>query len=199
VNFLVDTGATNIAMNEIVAGRLGIDFRYSGTPTRVSTASGIAPAHNVTLASVRVGDIELKNIRATVLEGQYPREVLLGMSFLSRVELERKGKLTILRHDGKAAAPPPAGGNKRLHDMRKWTDARQQERADEKRRKAAQKKQDAEKKKRCNTMKHKLARMEQGGVSWYRTEDSGERYYYSEQEVVERMDKLRKSIRKNCR
>jgi len=97
VNFLIDTGATTVAMNAIVAGKLGIDFRYSGTATTVSTASGMAPAYNVKLASVKVGEIELRNIQATILEGGFPLEVLLGMSFLSRVELERKGKLITLR------------------------------------------------------------------------------------------------------
>lgn len=97
VNLLVDTGATTVAINEIVADRLGIDFRYTGTPGRVSTASGIAPAYTVKLDSVKVGDIELRNIRATVLEGAFPQEVLLGMSFLSRVEMERKGNLITLR------------------------------------------------------------------------------------------------------
>jgi aspartyl protease family protein len=97
VNFLVDTGATTVAMNEVVARKLGIDFRYSGTPGTVSTASGIVPAYNIMLTSIKIGSIELRNIQATVLEGGFPLEVLLGMSFLSRVELERKGNLITLR------------------------------------------------------------------------------------------------------
>ena len=97
VNFLIDTGASTVAMNEVVAGKLGIDFRYSGTLTTVATASGIVSAYNVKLGSVKVGDIELRNIQATVLEGGFPLEVLLGMSFLSRLELERKGNLITLR------------------------------------------------------------------------------------------------------
>ena len=97
VNFLVDTGATTVAMNEVVADKLGIDFRYTGTPGTVSTASGLSPAYHVKLDSVRIGDIELRNIQATVLEGAFPQEVLLGMSFLSQLELERKGNLVTLR------------------------------------------------------------------------------------------------------
>ena len=97
VQFLIDTGASTVAMNEIVADKLGIDFRYSGTPTSVATASGIVPAYNVMLRSVKVGDIELKNIEATILEGGFPLKVLLGMSFLSQLELERKGNLITLR------------------------------------------------------------------------------------------------------
>lgn len=99
VNFLLDTGATSVAMNEVIASKLGIDFRYSGNPTTVSTASGMAAAHSITLGSVKIGDIELKNIDATVIEGGFPTEVLLGMSFLSQVEIERKGnKIKLVRN-----------------------------------------------------------------------------------------------------
>ena len=93
VNFLVDTGATSVAMNEVIAKKLGIDFRYSGEPTTVSTASGMALAHNVKLDSVKIGELELNNVDALVLEGGFPIEVLLGMSFLSQVEIERKGNV----------------------------------------------------------------------------------------------------------
>ncbi len=97
VNFLVDTGASTVAMNEKVARKLGIDFRYSGTPSTVATASGVVPAYSIRLDSVKVGEIELNNVPATVIEGDFPLEVLLGMSFLSRLEMERKGKLITLR------------------------------------------------------------------------------------------------------
>ncbi|HHO67540.1 MAG TPA: TIGR02281 family clan AA aspartic protease [Gammaproteobacteria bacterium] len=97
VDFVVDTGATTVAMNERVAGRLGIDFRYTGTPVTVTTASGVVGAYSVRLDAVRVGEIELRNVQATVVEGGYPLQVLLGMSFLSRVEMQRKGKLITLR------------------------------------------------------------------------------------------------------
>jgi len=90
-HFLVDTGATTIAINEVIARKLGIDFRYSGTPITVSTASGMAKAYSVKLDSVKVGQIEIRNVDAIVLEGRFPTEVLLGMSFLSKVEMERKG------------------------------------------------------------------------------------------------------------
>ncbi len=69
----------------------------TASPGTVSTASGLSPAYHVKLDSVRIGDIELRNIQATVLEGAFPQEVLLGMSFLSQLELERKGNLVTLR------------------------------------------------------------------------------------------------------
>lgn len=198
VHFLVDTGATTVAMNEHVANKLGIDFRYSGTPTQVATASGIARAHTITLDSVRVGDIEIKNVRASVLEGSYPREVLLGMTFLSKVELKRKGKLITLRRSGYKAAPP-VRKNERVKNMRKWADARQKERAEKARKKAELKKQKAEKNKRCNKLKNDLADMERGGVSWYHLDAAGERQYYSDQEVEDQKNTLRQTIKKHCR
>jgi len=45
---------------------------------------------------VRVGEIELENVPAVVLEGDLPRQVLLGMSFLRRVDMEKKGGLLLL-------------------------------------------------------------------------------------------------------
>ncbi len=85
VQFLVDTGASAVAMNEGQARRLGIDYRVSGQPMRVSTASGTAAAWRITLNSVKVGAIEVLGVEAVVIQGDAPTEVLLGMSFLNRV------------------------------------------------------------------------------------------------------------------
>lgn len=97
VNFLVDTGATLVAMNAVEAKRLGIDFRVTGQPSMTSTASGVAPAYQIKLNRVRVGDIELRDIDALVLDGANPTEVLLGMSFLNRLEIQHSGKMMELR------------------------------------------------------------------------------------------------------
>ena len=97
VDFLVDTGATWIAMNANQARILGINFRYIGKRGSVSTANGIVPVYRVILVKVRVGEIELKNVAAGVLEGSSPREVLLGNSFLNRVEMQRKGQVMLLK------------------------------------------------------------------------------------------------------
>jgi len=83
--FLVDTGATSVAMNEGEARRLGIDYRASGTPMMASTASGTVRSWRVTLNSVKLGSIELLGVEAAVVQGDYPTEILLGMSFLNRV------------------------------------------------------------------------------------------------------------------
>lgn len=97
VNFLVDTGATWIAMNSHQARSLGINFRYIGKRAHVSTANGVVPIYRITLAKVRVGEIELTNVAAGVLEGNSPSEVLLGNSFLNRVEMQRQGQVMLLK------------------------------------------------------------------------------------------------------
>ncbi|RME34051.1 MAG: TIGR02281 family clan AA aspartic protease [Gammaproteobacteria bacterium] len=92
VDFLVDTGATLIAMNEAQARRLGIDYKLEGKPGHTSTASGIAQTWYVVLREVRVGDIRLENVPAAVIKGSHPSEVLLGNSFLNRLKMERHGQ-----------------------------------------------------------------------------------------------------------
>lgn len=85
VQFLVDTGATSVAINEIQARRLGIDYRVGGRQIAVSTASGTAKAWRINLNSVKVGTIDVLGVEAVVVEGGSPSEALLGMSFLGRV------------------------------------------------------------------------------------------------------------------
>jgi aspartyl protease family protein len=97
VGFLVDTGATAVAMNADEARRLGIDFRVEGESTWVATASAVSRAFSVTLARVKVGDIELHNVGAIVLDGPQPRDVLLGMTFLQRLEMHNQGDHLTLR------------------------------------------------------------------------------------------------------
>ena len=88
VNFLVDTGATYITIGAAEAERLGIDFR-NGERGVGSTANGQIVVYRVSLASVRVGDVQLYNVDAIV--GQLPmQQVLLGNSFLMRFQMKRE-------------------------------------------------------------------------------------------------------------
>ncbi|MDH5435814.1 MAG: TIGR02281 family clan AA aspartic protease [Gammaproteobacteria bacterium] len=87
VYFLVDTGATLIAMNSQHAKKLGIDYRVTGTESFAATASDVVKVHNVKLGTVKVGEITINNVDAIVMEGVQPSSILLGMSFLGRVEM----------------------------------------------------------------------------------------------------------------
>lgn len=97
VNFLVDTGASAIALNAAQARRLGIDFRVEGEPAWVMTATRPEQAYTVTLDRVRVGGIEARNVKAMVFDGPEPSQLLLGMSFLGRLEMTNDGEKLILR------------------------------------------------------------------------------------------------------
>ena len=90
VRFLVDTGATMVSLSEDDARRLAIDFLKAQRGT-VSTANGLAKVYRVKLDTVRVGGIELHGVDALVHEGAGLDVVLLGMSFLNRVEMQRAG------------------------------------------------------------------------------------------------------------
>ncbi|AOE83324.1 aspartyl protease [Pseudomonas sp. TCU-HL1] len=96
VQFLVDTGATSVAMNENQARRLGIDYRVKGLPMKASTAAGTVNAWRVTFDRIKVGGIEVLGVEGAVVEGDSPVEVLLGMSFLNRVRWrEEQGVLML--------------------------------------------------------------------------------------------------------
>ena len=95
MRFLVDTGASTVAMGASDARRAGVD------PTRgekgfAQTANGVAEVSRVRLHSVRVGDIVLNDVEATVHSQDMPM-VLLGMSFLNRMEMQRNGDTMTLR------------------------------------------------------------------------------------------------------
>jgi aspartyl protease family protein len=97
VSFLVDTGASSVVLNEHEARRLGLQFRLQGDKLGVTTASGATTGYGVILGSVRIGDIRLSNVRAIVLRGDYPRQALLGMSFLGQVKIEHQNGMMVLR------------------------------------------------------------------------------------------------------
>jgi aspartyl protease family protein len=95
VEVIVDTGANVVAMNSGTAQALGLQYR-DNRPHVVSTASGQVMAHPVTLDSVVLGGIRVNHVRATVLEGDFPTQVLLGMSYLQHVEMSEKGGVLML-------------------------------------------------------------------------------------------------------
>jgi aspartyl protease family protein len=97
VGFLIDTGASSVAMNSAQARRLGIDFRVQGDSTYVTTASQVVQAFHLTLERVKVGSIELRNVEGIVIDGPQPDEVLLGMSFLGRLDMRNDGARMSLR------------------------------------------------------------------------------------------------------
>ena len=96
VDFLVDTGASSVALSAPEARRLGIPYRLEGAPIYVNTASGRAQAWALRLAAVKVGGIELRNVDAVVIDNGGPERALLGMSFLGRIKTRHEGNVLFL-------------------------------------------------------------------------------------------------------
>jgi aspartyl protease family protein len=95
MRFLVDTGASVVALSAGDASRLGIDWR-KGQRVTLQTASGPTAGYLVKFDSLKVGAIEIANVEGVVLE-QGPGSVgLLGMSFLNRLEMTRDGQMMTL-------------------------------------------------------------------------------------------------------
>lgn len=96
VEFMVDTGASAIALNMNDAKRLGVDLRR-GRQGQASTAGGLVNTFEVLLPKVTVGSITLHNVPAVVVVGNFPANVLLGNSFLQRVEMQEQAGVMVLR------------------------------------------------------------------------------------------------------
>lgn len=95
VRVMVDTGASTIAISGVQAQALGIDY-YMGEHMPVETASGLTNGYAVMLRSVSVGGIEVNNVPATVLEGNFPITILLGMTYLRHVRMEEQNGILSL-------------------------------------------------------------------------------------------------------
>lgn len=96
VRFVVDTGATTISMGQDEADRIGLDYK-SGKRGYATTANGQVPAYRVSLSSVRIGDVMVYNVEATVLPAPLSH-VLLGNSFLNRFDMRRESdRMTLER------------------------------------------------------------------------------------------------------
>ena len=87
VQFLVDTGATTVALSQREASRIGLDWQR-GKPGLTQTANGPVPVYAINLTSVRLGGVEIANVAAIVLPADMP-VVLLGNSFLGRFSMRQ--------------------------------------------------------------------------------------------------------------
>ncbi|MCB1800998.1 MAG: TIGR02281 family clan AA aspartic protease [Gammaproteobacteria bacterium] len=96
VTFLLDTGATDVALPEALADRLRLPRTGGGIS---QTANGPVAVWQTVLDEVQLGAITLRNVRASILPSMDADDaVLLGMSFLRQLEFsQRDGQLT-LRH-----------------------------------------------------------------------------------------------------
>ena len=94
VTFLVDTGATSIAINADEARRMGLNYKATQA-TGVNTAAGVVAAWRVVFNTVKIGGITLNQVEGLVVESGLSVP-LLGMSFLNRMEMKRDGQTMTL-------------------------------------------------------------------------------------------------------
>ena len=90
ITFLVDTGASGILISASDARHAGINYR-EGEVRYAHTANGLSEVYRVRLNTVKIGDIVLYNVDADVSEATVMGAALLGMTFLSRMEIKREG------------------------------------------------------------------------------------------------------------
>ena len=94
VIFLLDTGATWVALPTRLARELGLK---RGAAVTLQTANGAAVGYQTRLDSLRLGPIEMRDVGALVADGMDDDTVLLGMNFLKRLELTQRGDRLTLR------------------------------------------------------------------------------------------------------
>lgn len=95
VEFLLDTGAFNVAVSEAVAQQANL--RY-GPEHQSSTANGITRAWSTTIDQLELGEIVLSNVNASILPNMDDDLILLGMSALRQVEFSQRGNKLTLRY-----------------------------------------------------------------------------------------------------
>lgn len=95
VQFLVDTGATAVGVGLADAERMGLSYKTS-QPVMVETANGPSRGWRLRLASVKLGDVEVRDVEAVVTSAPMPY-VLLGNSFLSRFQMTRANNQMVLQ------------------------------------------------------------------------------------------------------
>lgn len=94
VIFLVDTGATDVAVPAHLANKLQLKAGREGL---ASTANGVVRVAESTIDTLRVGDIVLRNVDANLNPGMKDDHILLGMSVLRQLEFTQRGDWLILR------------------------------------------------------------------------------------------------------
>ena len=94
VDFMLDTGATDVAIPGGMAERLKLEKGFAVT---LSTASGRAEGYRTRIDRLQLGDIVLRDVRALVVPGLDGNQVLLGMSALNKLEFTQRGGTMLLR------------------------------------------------------------------------------------------------------
>lgn len=90
VKVRVDDQFDLVALNEHTAQQLGLEYRKAGSLNQAITAKGIVKSYNIVIDSIVIGDLEVKRVKAVVLEGKLPSEMVLGQAFLGMTDMHIK-------------------------------------------------------------------------------------------------------------
>ncbi len=93
IQFMLDTGATTVAIGQSDALRMGIDYQ-KGQAVRMGTANGVAQGWKIKLSTIKIGDVEVYDVDAIV--GPDMPFALLGNSFLGRFNMNKTIDLMVL-------------------------------------------------------------------------------------------------------
>ena len=94
VEFLLDTGATDVVVPEATARRLGLSYGRQG---RAMTANGPVTIYQTHIDDLQIGGIHLRDIDASINPGMGSGAILLGMSALGKIEFSQSGNTLTLR------------------------------------------------------------------------------------------------------
>jgi aspartyl protease family protein len=94
VEFMLDTGATDVSIPAVLAERLKLEQGFGVT---LSTANGLSEGYRTRIQRLQLGDIVLNDVRALVAPGLHGEQVLLGMSALNKLEFTQRGGTMLLR------------------------------------------------------------------------------------------------------
>ena len=94
VDFMLDTGATDVSVPADLAKRLKLEEGFGVT---LSTANGLSQGYRTRIERLQLGDIVLRDVRALVAPGLHGDQVLLGMSALNKLEFTQRGGTMLLR------------------------------------------------------------------------------------------------------
>lgn len=95
VVFLLDTGATDVAIPESVASAAGLE---RGSASRASTANGTVTVYSTRVTELAIGNIVLEGVNASITPSMGGNTILLGMSALRQIEFSQRGEVLTLRH-----------------------------------------------------------------------------------------------------
>jgi len=94
VIFLLDTGATDVAISPELAAKAGLQ---PGNATQASTANGIITVYSTNIDSLSISSISLENVNGSINPGMSGETILLGMSVLKEIEFSQRGSILTLR------------------------------------------------------------------------------------------------------